>query len=132
MNESKFVKKVHRLLPDEIFIWKIADPFQGGVPDAQYFGQTGQSLFVEYKYIKKRPVRPTTVVKPNLSVQQINWLNLLYERQQNVFVVLGHSSECFIFSTPETWEHGAPNQNLESKTLVELVEAYASVLGVSQ
>jgi len=131
VDEHSFIKKVHRLLPNSIFLWKIADPFQGGVPDALYFGQDGTTLFVEYKFVQKRPVRPTTIIKPNLSAQQQIWLSSLHERKQNVLVVLGHGADCSIFSTPKHWTEGIANADLQPSTIKELAETIASVLGVT-
>ena len=55
MNEHTFIKAFHKKLDPRIRVWKIYDPYQGGVPDALLFGCAGQMLFVEYKYKKHCP-----------------------------------------------------------------------------
>jgi hypothetical protein len=55
VNEHSFIKSFHKKLDPSIKIWKIYDPYQGGVPDALLFGCAGQMLFVEYKYVKALP-----------------------------------------------------------------------------
>lgn len=88
MNEHSFIKSVHRYLSPDVFKWKIHDTFAGGVPDSFYAGPAG-ILFVEYKYIKKLPVRDNTLLKTSLSVNQIQWLNRMTDFNQRAAVVIG-------------------------------------------
>lgn len=90
MTEHAFVRAVHRKLDPRIKVWKIIDDYHGGVSDALYFGTGGRHLFVEYKYTKKLPVRPTTLVdKSKLPPLQQDWFRDLKERGQPVCAVIG-------------------------------------------
>lgn len=100
MNEHGFVKAVHRHLSDDVFRWKIHDKFAGGVPDAMYVGPAGV-LFVEYKYLKDFPKRPTTPLKINVSPLQIAWMQEVSSRSStNVacVVVIGCANNALIVS----------------------------------
>lgn len=91
MTEHAFVKSVHRKIDPRIRVWKIIDDFHGGVSDAQYFGHEGRHLFVEYKYCKELPVRPTTIVaKSKLPPLQQEWFQDLKDRGQPICVVIGY------------------------------------------
>ena len=98
MNEHGFIKAVHRHLSDDVFHWKIHDKFAGGVPDAMYVGPAGV-LFVEYKYLKDFPKRPTTPLKINVSPLQIAWMENLISispPQVNCVVVVGCAKSAVI------------------------------------
>lgn len=88
MNEHGFVKAVHRQLPPWIKVWKICDDYQGGVPDALYFGQNGKLLFVEHKYVKL-PKRKTTVINLDLSSLQKEWYSEMDSRRIPEIVLVG-------------------------------------------
>ena len=88
MNEHSFVKAVHRKLPPEVYKWKIHDTYTGGVPDAMYAGPAGL-LFVEYKYLKSLPKKPSTPIKTGLSELQINWLERMFLYNVIVVVIIG-------------------------------------------
>ena len=88
MNEHSFIKSIHRFLPSELYRWKIHDTYTSGVPDSFYAGPAG-ILFVEYKYIKKLPVKDTTQLKTTLSPLQIQWLNRMDGFGQQTAVIVG-------------------------------------------
>ena len=88
MNEHSFIKSVHRSLHNNVTKWKIHDRYNGGVPDSFYMGPKG-SLWAEYKYLKQLPKRDNTNLRLGLSLLQIEWLNLLYEYNHTVCVILG-------------------------------------------
>lgn len=79
-------------------IWKINDNYQGGVPDTWYRGTKG-SLFVEYKFAKKFPIRSSTLVKPALSKLQKHWIKTAHGLNQKVWAVVGSPMGIVIFST---------------------------------
>ena len=114
MIESQFTRNIHKRLPPHIFAWKISDNFSGGVPDAFYrtLGGKGQHLWVEYKFIKALPKRSSTLIKPNLSEQQLLWLQQAVNAGEQALVIVGVENEKrqrgasgFILQ-PHEWEHG--------------------------
>ena len=100
MNEYSFIRSIHHKLPSDIFKWKIHDSFAAGVPDALY--AKNSILFVEYKYIKKIPVKPTTLIKTSISPMQVSWLDnmkcaahsaLIIGSPNNIYIKLDNFSE---------------------------------------
>ncbi len=98
MNEHSFVKAVHRKLPPEVYKWKIHDTYTGGVPDAMYAGPAGL-LFVEYKYLKSLPKKPTTPIKTGLSELQIIWLERMLLYNVLALVIIGSPSGAVMLSS---------------------------------
>lgn len=80
---------------------KTHNPFIGGVPDVWYSGPTGD-LWVEYKFIVL-PKRDTTVIRPDLSGLQSDWLRERYEEGRNVAVIVG-CKEGGVVATSLWWE----------------------------
>lgn len=111
MNEHSFIKSIHRYIPSETYRWKINDNYAGGVPDA-FYCNNGNVLFIEYKYVPKPPKRGSTVIKPDLSANQLIWLRGRHEQGIPVGVVLGMPQGNIIFSDP-LWEIGLPKSQLE-------------------
>jgi hypothetical protein len=123
MKESDFNSNVNaKLDKSTVFSWKINDNFQGGVPDNFYLGlqnvtielqnpKNGRKLplFVEYKYLKAIPKRDTTSIIPDLSAQQLKWLQMLIDAGQLALVIVGapsgRTSEGVIFESHE-WVEG--------------------------
>ena len=101
MNESSFIKSIHRYLPSDLLTWKINDTFAGGVPDAFYAGNGGL-LFVEYKYRPKFPARGSSLMGFGLRPQQVEWLNNLKSRGINTAVMAGCQDLVLITSTYDT------------------------------
>ena len=97
MNEHSFVKAVHRKLPPEVYKWKIHDTYTGGVPDAMYAGPAGL-LFVEYKYLKKLPKKPTTPIRTGLSELQIIWLERMLLYNVLVVAIIGSPSGAVVLT----------------------------------
>ena len=95
MIESQYTSKVHSKLPDNIYHWKINDNYAGGVPDAFYrnidVDQPTNILWVEYKFLKALPKRDTTVIIPDLTGQQYQWLKSAHTStaKERVLVIVG-------------------------------------------
>lgn len=91
MIESQYTKNVHKKIPEPYKCWKINDNFQGGVPDAFYMNPTSKSrnLWAEYKFIKSLPIRPSTIIVPNLSELQSIWLENAHNAGETVRVIVG-------------------------------------------
>lgn len=90
MTEHSYVRNLHSRLKrsaPEIYIWKINDPYQGGVADAYY--SQASDMWVEYKYLKTLPKRPSTVVDLGLSPLQRKWLSDRHREGRRVCVVVG-------------------------------------------
>jgi len=101
MNESGYTAAVNRKLRPHIYVWKIMNSMQNGIPDCWYSG-TKAGLFAEYKYIKNLPKRETTILKLDLSELQTKWLTERYSEGRNVCVILGSPQGAFIF-TDQKW-----------------------------
>jgi hypothetical protein len=104
MNEHSFIRALHKKLPKSVVTWKINDAYQGGVPDALYMAN--KTLWVEYKYIKQLPKKPTTIIRHSLTPQQAMWLERLNAADCCAALVIGCQKKCFIvksaFSDPIT------------------------------
>lgn len=90
MTEHSYIRSVHDRLRKKapaIYIWKINDPYQGGVADAYY--SSAADLWIEYKYLKSLPKRPGTVIQSGLSPLQQQWLRGRYREGRNVSVIIG-------------------------------------------
>ncbi len=103
MNEHGFIKSVHSHLPSTVYKWKIRDTYTGGIPDVFYAGPQCM-MFIEYKYIKKLPVRSKTNIKCNISALQQEWLQRMYNQEHKVAVVLGVGREALIMQYPIVWK----------------------------
>ena len=103
MNEHSYIKAVHRLLPPELFKWKLQASFVGGVPDAMYAGPS-DILFVEYKYVPKLPKRDPTKIRTTRSAQQVLWLNKMDDFGKKVAVVVGGTDDTNVILTNKCWE----------------------------
>lgn len=90
MTEHHYIRSIHDRLKrakPELYIWKINDPYQGGVADAYYSG--AQDLWVEFKFVKALPKRDGTAVDIGLSQLQKNWLTSRHREGREVAVVVG-------------------------------------------
>lgn len=90
MTEHTYIRSIHdrlRKAAPAIYIWKINDPYQGGVADAYYSGHT--DMWIEYKYIKSLPKRDSTVIVPGLSQLQKDWLRARHQEGRKVCVIVG-------------------------------------------
>jgi hypothetical protein len=97
MNESGFIRKIHRRLPREVYAWKIADRYHGGIPDAYYSGST-TDLWVEYKYAKSAP--KTLLLQTLLTALQRKWLIERDKQGRTVRIVFADPKHVWVF-TPQ-------------------------------
>jgi hypothetical protein len=84
MNESGFTRAVNKLLPQNVFAWKINARYAGGVPDCWYSSPDGD-MWVEFKYLPKLPKKLTA----KLSALQKQWLAARHQEGRNVAVIVG-------------------------------------------
>ena len=94
--ESDFIGRVHKHLPSEVYRMKLSAMFNNGIPDCYYEGRY-RSLWVEYKYLDKLPVRGDTKVDLKLSALQLQWIGRCNENGSTCLVILGHKSDGWIF-----------------------------------
>ena len=113
--ETTFYTSVHKHLPTELYRMKTHNPFIGGVPDMWYSGQTGD-LWVEYKFIML-PKRDTTVIRPDLSGLQSDWLRERYGEGRNVAVIVG-CKDGGVVMPGRIWEH-----NITVKYFKEIIQS---------
>ena len=97
MKEADYNREVNKRL-DRTLVrsWKIIDDYQGGVPDNYYHrkvphpnGLVVPPLFIEYKFVKELPKRDSTLIVPDLSSLQRNWLEELYVTHMRPKVIIG-------------------------------------------
>jgi hypothetical protein len=117
MIESQYTQAIHKLIPKELYRWKINDSFQGGVADAYYSGTNGD-LWVEYKYLKSLPKRASTQVVPDLRPLQKQWLRDRHLEGRNVAVVIGSPSDSIYLRFPE-WESGVSCEEFRDRSLTK-------------
>ena len=101
MHETTYIRSVNRLLPNDIYCWKVNDQYTSGVPDCWYSGEQSD-LWIEWKYVRKLPKR--AVVKPNLSELQKNWLRERHRQGRKTAVVVGSPEGCVIY-WGDSWEN---------------------------
>ena len=116
MNESSFIRSVHRKLDSAVDWWKINDRFENGAPDAWYCGDRGRHLFIEYKF-EMLPARGTTAVKANLSLMQLEWLKEKQRRGIPCAVVLGTEQGGVWFDDFELARRGLPKNEIMGRLL---------------
>jgi len=95
VREKEFITKVHKKLPKEIYRWKINDAYHGGVADTFYSGPKDH-CFVEYKYKDTLPIKDSSFIKIDLSVQQRIWLKLQANHNIHTYVVLGSRDQVYV------------------------------------
>lgn len=98
--ESKFIGRVHKHVPDNVYRMKTHNPYVAGVPDCYYSG-TKSELWVEYKYIAKLPARGDTLIKLGVTSLQCEWLIGRHDEGRNVAVIVGCSSGGVILRTED-------------------------------
>lgn len=105
--ETTFIASINRLIPlkrrkesmkareqypSAIGYEKMNNPYSAGVADSWYSGNKAD-LWVEYKYIQKLPIRPSTMIRlasgDLLSALQLDWLHERYQEGRNVRVIVG-------------------------------------------
>ena len=114
LNEHGYIRSVHRHLPPEMHKWKVHDNYAGGVPDCWYAGPAG-NIWVEYKWITKLPKRDTTVIKPNLSAQQLAWLIKMSGHSISCACIIGCPEGGIVLTGKDDWLDGI-SRNMLSLT----------------
>ena len=112
--ETRFIKAVHKHLPDTVYAEKLSNPYRGGAPDCVYLKKGGGTTWIEYKYHEQLPKK----VKPNLSELQKKWLKRAHDLGHEVYVVLGFKHEgkfrAMVYTDPKSW-----NRELAASTVLK-------------
>lgn len=107
MNEHGFNAKLARLLRGAgVSVWKVHDPYAGGVPDFRLRGTQGRYAYLESKYLKEWPKRDTTLILPALSVQQRTWLNDEHLNNMTCGIIIGIDKSVLTSFDPVDWNEG--------------------------
>lgn len=103
--ETNYRLSIEKRLPPELHHEKMANPFSGGTADSYYDGNKAD-IWVEWKFITAFPKRATTIVVPDLSPLQKDWLKGRYENGRRVYVIVGSPNGAHRFDSPAEWESG--------------------------
>ena len=114
MNEHSFIRSIHTNMSSDMFVWKIADKYQGGVPDTYYSGPFGY-MYIEYKYIQNIPKRSTTKIKVALTELQRSWLRKAQSHNHLAYTVIGSSAGVYIIANLDLMY--VTQENLISKSI---------------
>lgn len=85
--ENTFLAGIRKHLPKDIYVLKNNNQFHAGVPDLWISGSKAD-LWIEAKFIAV-PKRDDTLVVPDLSALQVNWLKSRHEEGRSVGVIVG-------------------------------------------
>lgn len=85
--ENTFIASIRRHLPKELYVMKNNNLYNAGIPDLWISGPGGD-LWIEVKYVVL-PKRDDTLITPNLSALQIDWLNGRSKEGRRVGVIVG-------------------------------------------
>jgi hypothetical protein len=104
--ENQFVSGVHKYLPPigELYRAKMHNPYTAGIPDWWYSG-SGGDMWIEYKYIPEIPKRHNTLIVPDLSDLQRQWLDGRHAEGRTVCVLVGCPDGGLVFNK-SNWTHG--------------------------
>jgi hypothetical protein len=106
--ETTFIGSVHKHLPVELYHMKNNNAYTGGIPDVWYSGNKAD-LWVEYKFIEI-PKRETTLIKPDFSTLQLEWLYNRKREGRNVAAIVGCKEGGVIIRTVNWGEPFVPSQ----------------------
>ena len=85
--ENTFIGSVHRHLPKGVYHMKNHNQYVGGIADCWYSGPAGD-LWIEYKHVVL-PKRDNTLIVPDLSALQVDWLSSRSKEGRRVGVIIG-------------------------------------------
>ena len=84
--ESRFIARLHKRLPSEVYAEHTHNPYRRGIPDV-YYEAVGGCLWAEYKYLP----RASKVIHPLklLSAHQQQWLLRAIRNNRRCAVIIG-------------------------------------------
>lgn len=125
--ENTFIAGVHKQMPSDIYKEKMSNPYRGGTPDVYY--EARFQLWAEYKFIEV-PKRADTLIKPNLSELQLDWLQRCYDNGHKCRVIVGSRAGGVMLAAPGNWKYGitAGEYMASIKTKKEIADILSSIV----
>lgn len=125
--ENTFIKSVHKKLPADVYYMKNHNQYVGGIPDCWYSG-SASDLWIEYKFVVL-PKRDDTLIVPNLSELQVDWITSRSKEGRRVGVIIG-AKEGGVWLPGLAWAN--PLRTVEFRKLMmprsELAEVIAKLI----
>lgn len=100
--ETRFIRAVHKLLPNSVYREKMHNIYRGGTPDVWYSGNA-DDLWCEYKFLTRLPKTASVRLEKELSPLQQQWLKGRHKEGRNVAVILGTPEGAWVFEGV-SWE----------------------------
>lgn len=100
--ENSFISGVHKYV--QAYAMKNHNEYVGGVADCWYSGHV-RDLWVEYKFIVV-PKRDSTMIVPELSPLQLQWLTERRSEGRHMWVVIGCKEGGVMMCRPPEWKTG--------------------------
>lgn len=116
--EATFKSKVIRALRGKCHAQAMSDRLRPGVPDHWYSGSYSD-LWCEYKF----DTHTVGAIRPDLSHQQLDWLNARYEEGRNVAVIVATSLKGGIIFIDKEWQGKKANAPLPFAELINFILA---------
>lgn len=91
----------YKYLPPSVYHEKMHNPYRGGTPD-DWFSGSARDLWAEVKFVVV-PKRDSTMIVPNLSPLQLDWLTGRRAQGRNCWVIVGCKEGGAILSEPKLW-----------------------------
>lgn len=124
--ENSFIAGLHKYV--SCYYEKNNNPYRAGTPDVLYSGIKAP-MWVEYKFIIV-PKRDDTVITPDLSALQLNWLVKRRAEGRHVAVAVGCREGGVLLQDPQEWTGGLPASDFRSR-LVSRRELAAQIVRVT-
>jgi hypothetical protein len=99
--ETVFIASVHKYV--KCYHMKNNNLYNAGIPDCWYSGPI-RDAWIEYKFVVL-PKQDKTIIEPNLSPLQFNWLADRFKEGRNVLVLIG-SKLGGVWLHRDDWEIG--------------------------
>ena len=109
--ETVFIASVHKYV--KCYHMKNNNLYNSGIPDCWYSGPI-RDAWIEYKFVVL-PKQGKTIIKPELSELQFNWLTERFKEGRNVFVLIG-SKLGGVWLDRSEWETGL--------TMLDVIKRY--------
>lgn len=105
--ENRLIGSVHILIPKQIHIEKMNNPYRRGTADCWY-STVPYDMWIEWKWVKEFPKRDATLIKPAFEPLQEAWCTARFNEGRRVRVVVGSTTGCVVFTDPAMWREGIP------------------------
>jgi hypothetical protein len=117
--ENSFIRGVHVYV--QSYNEKMHNAYRGGTPDVWYSGNKGRrkysgDLWAEYKFIVV-PKKDTTMIVPELSKLQFEWLRDRRAEGRDVTVIVGCREGAVIFDREVDWKQGMTTERFRASLM---------------